>query len=468
MPIDDDNVIPFPGATPPGTGLGFLLGIPGIDPFARRQPTLLPRRRERARFTVRIDLDHAKPPIWRRLRLSSDLRLNQLHDILQVAMGWTDSHLHHFMMGPGVLDREIAPFLTPFDLEDGDDGTLEADVRLDQVLAKPKDRLYYEYDFGDGWDHTIRLEKVEPWTDGDPLAICTAGARACPPEDVGGIPGYHEMLAMLAGDTDGMDPAWIETRIDWLDEDYDPRVFSIDDVNELLNIPELPPLGDWLEEITELFHRIQGPALSDLTRLVARATDGPLPTPTEVESLTRRYRHLLRTVGTGVTLTAAGYLPPKVVSLLYRDLEMDEEWIGKGNREDMTAPVHFLRTSATALGLLRKAHGRLTVTTAGAKLVDDPVALLRHIASRVPLGKPYEKDAGLIGLLITAAGDELYHSQGLAARIMDGIGWRVDDDELDRAVYQWSHATMEVLSGLTGWLNREHSDLAARALLRRP
>lgn len=467
MPADD-NVIQFPGASRSLTGPGFSSGLLGFDPFALRQPKLLPKRTKRARFTVRIDLDRAKPPIWRRLRLASDLTLSQLHDIVQVAMGWTDSHLHHFIMGPGSLQRGTAPFLTPFDLEEGEQGTLEADVRLDRVLGKPKDRLYYEYDFGDGWDHTIRLEKVEPWTDGDRVATCIAGARACPPEDVGGVPGYQEVLAMLAGDTEGMDTEWVAHKLDWLPDGYDPELFSVDEVNELLDIPELPTLDAWREEIGELFRRVLGPAHADLTRLVARAMEGPLPSEAEVAAMTRRYQHLLRTVGSGITLTGAGYLPPAVVNSLYRDLEMDHGWIGKGNREDQTIPVLHLRSSATALGLLRKARGKLTVTATGAKLVDDPDALLRHIASRIPLGKPHEKDAGLVALLITAAGDDLYRSRSLAARIMDGIGWRVQGDQLDLAAYHWADPTMDVLKGLTGWLNKALPDHAARALLRRP
>lgn len=464
-----DNVIPFPGGVSRDDALRFLLGMGGHSPFARRQPRLLRKRSTRARFTVRVDLDHAKPPIWRRLQLASDLTLDQLHGIVQIAMGWSDSHLHHFIMGPGSLDHQVEPFLTDFDRDEGEDGKPEADVRLDQVLGKPKDRLYYEYDFGDGWRHTIRLEKIEPWTDGDQLARCTAGARACPPEDVGGIPGFYEMLAILAGDTEGMDAEWVADRLEWMEGEFDPEEFSVDEVNGLLESPEPPPLDEWRQEATDLIAQTNGATLADLLGLIGRAADRGLePTEEQVESLTHRYRHLLRTVGSGVTLTAAGYLPPKIVDQLYRDLEMDDEWVGKGNREDMTAPVLYLRTTATALGLLRKARGELTVTATGAKLIDDPAALLRHIASRVPLGKPHEKEAGLVALLIAAAGDDPYEQRDAVAHILAAIGWRVDRGDFARAAYQWTQPTLDVLKGLTGWRNSEQSDLAARALLRRP
>lgn len=89
-------------------------------------------------------------PVWRRLELPGDLTLPRVHDVIQAAMGWTDSHLHRFRTGS---DPRSAYFITEFDLDDGDDGLLENDVRLDQLVAEKGDQLWYEYDFGDGWDH---------------------------------------------------------------------------------------------------------------------------------------------------------------------------------------------------------------------------------------------------------------------------------------------------------------------------
>lgn len=466
MPADD-NVIQFPGPRAAADPLAPLLGALGFDPFALRQPALLDRRTERARFTVRIDLDGVRTPVWRRLQLAGDLHLDQLHDILQIAMGWTDSHLHHFVMGPGPLDRSVAPFLTPFDVEEGEQGMADADVRLDEVLANPGDRLYYEYDFGDGWDHLIRLESIKPWTAGAPLATCLDGRRACPPEDVGGVPGYEEMLDMLAGHTADLDPGWVEQVLTWLPEGYDPDAFSVEEVNEQLELPELPPLQNWHPGVGELLRRMRGPGVADLTRLVARAAQGPQPTDADAESLAHRYQSLLRAVGAGLDLTAAGYLPPAIVQALYRDVDPEDRWYGKGNREDLTAPVHNLRTSATALGLLHKSRGRLMPTTVGLKVADDPRALLRHVASRMPLGKPHEKDAGLIALLIMAAGDNPYQERELGGRIVYGLGWRVQGDEYGLAASQWSHPSVDVVRSLGGWHDGEAHRLAARALLMR-
>lgn len=209
-----DNVIPFPGSGAFGRLGG---GFGGYDfNGARPQSKLLPQRKSRAAYVVRVDLDDARPPIWRRLRLASDMNLAHLHDILQVVMGWTNSHLHQFKMGPDTKDFRMTPFLTDYDVEEGETAGLhERDVRLDQVLAKPGQRLFYEYDFGDSWEHTIKLEKIEPWSENDPEATCVTGRRACPPEDVGGLPGYEEALATLRGES-GSDPEWTRELLGWL------------------------------------------------------------------------------------------------------------------------------------------------------------------------------------------------------------------------------------------------------------
>ncbi len=245
--MGSDNVIPFPLSQGASSGADvhdmrqWLASIGGFgdELFAREVPQLLRKRSKKAAYVVRIDLDNARPPIWRRLRLASDLTLGQMHDLVQIAMGWTDSHLHHFVMGPDDRDLRRQYFLAPYDIEEGEQGIDEDDVRLDQVLAKPGQRLFYEYDFGDGWWHTIKLEKVEPWVDGAPDAVCVTGRRACPPEDIGGIYGFEEALTLLAGQTDGVDPEWVKQITDWLG-DFDPTHFSVDEVNEALTVAPLP------------------------------------------------------------------------------------------------------------------------------------------------------------------------------------------------------------------------------------
>ena len=162
---------------------------PPAPPSRRR-----PRRVDVVTYRVRVNLNGTKPPLWRRLELASDLFLDQVHEIMQVAFGWTDSHLHQFESGPGHYDSETEHYLCPFQVEEGDPGVPEEDVRLDEVLAEPGDKLFYDYDFGDGWHHTIGLEAILPRPSSAPRAVCIAGRRDGPPEDCGGA-GAYELIS---------------------------------------------------------------------------------------------------------------------------------------------------------------------------------------------------------------------------------------------------------------------------------
>jgi hypothetical protein len=189
---------------------------------------------ERARgFRVRVDLMYAKPPIWRRLDLPGDLTLAELHAVLQVAMGWQDGHLHRF--GVGGDRRTRAHFLTTFDLSEGDEGVVEDDVRLDQVVAAQGDRLFYDYDFGDGWEHVLVVEDV--LDDPPPAPVCLKGKMACPPEDCGGLGGYEDLADWVRA---GYDPRatpmglGAEEMRDWLPQGWHPDRFSVDETNAAL------------------------------------------------------------------------------------------------------------------------------------------------------------------------------------------------------------------------------------------
>lgn len=491
---DDDNVIPFPGgrdlsvgeqhdelatqlierlggpeaAYAALSGLADSTGSAGVGQEPRLTPVLLPQRPVRVSYVVRIDLDRAQPPIWRRLRLASDLNLAQLHEVLQLAMGWTDSHLHHFIMGPAIKNWRMDPFLTLFDIDEGEEGILESDVRLDQVLTAKGDRLFYEYDFGDYWQHTLRLEKVEAWRDGDPEAFCLDGRRACPPEDVGGISGYDEMLAALSGTHPEEDEA--AQILAWLPDGYDPATFSVDEVNALLAAGILPALNRWHPMLGELLHRVGGSGQSGVGLLIKRTCVDPGDlTDQEASQAVAPYVLLMRTVGDGVQLTTAGYLPPAIVQVLAGGLRGDLPLIRKVNRESNTLSVLRLRESATALGLLRKQRGRLTVTKAGQRLIDRPQALWQHIRGRLPIGRPYEQDAGLLALLYLATGADWYDVRREAAAVLARLGWQVSEGELWQAVYSMAHPTMDVFRTLTGRrLDLDWRVRVARGLLHRP
>jgi hypothetical protein len=136
----------------------------------------------------------SKPPVWRRVQVRADTTFEMLHQIIQAAFGWTDTHLHSF-------EYEGEQIGVP-DPEWDNDCADEAETTLDEVLLGPKDRVRYTYDFGDNWEHDIVLEKVmEPAAgDGRPALLTGKGAR--PFEDCGGPWGYVELK-----DAGGFDPA---------------------------------------------------------------------------------------------------------------------------------------------------------------------------------------------------------------------------------------------------------------------
>lgn len=217
-----------------------LAGSGGVDPFSAAGPSRRrPRRDDVVTYRVRVDLKDAKPPVWRRLELASDLRLDELHEILQACFGWYDAHLHQFGAGPtSFYHPETERFVNEYTDEDGEVGVYEADVRLDEVLTETGDRLFYVYDFGDNWEHVVKLEAVLPRDHRRPRAICTKGRRPGPAEDSGGVWAYNLISAAT-------DPSNKHHR-DALDElaytfgtdvDLDqmrPIPFDIDEVNASL------------------------------------------------------------------------------------------------------------------------------------------------------------------------------------------------------------------------------------------
>jgi len=387
----------------------------GAAPSPPRPHLRCPRREDEVTYRVRIDLVGAKPPIWRRLELSSAIFLDEFHQIIQASIGWTDSHLHRFALGDSVWDKSAEVFLTPYDVEQSEDeGAPEAEVRLDEVLVEVGDQLRYVYDFGDDWEHIVRLEAVLDRRADASRVVCTGGRRAGPPEDCGGAWGYAELVATGSVDADA---------------------FEIGQVNSTLKIR-----ATFAETVTgasgpaaALLQRIMGyPIAYEVAGLIR---DAHLEEPVQItaEEATRmvwRYAWLLDRVGDGgIQLTSAGYLPPAVVQVAVSELGIADEWIGKGNREIQTLPVLELRESAQKLGLLRKYRGRLLLTRQGQKLRLDPLGLWWHIVARLPLhdDDSMEWPAGVISLLGVAAGRDTAADDFrlLINGVLHSLGWRM-------------------------------------------
>lgn len=175
-------------------------------------------------YQIKITLKGIRPPIWRRFLVRSNIKLDEFHEILQIVMGWSNSHLHGFVSGDTVYSEPDPDF----DLDEIED---ERKVKLASVLTYEGDKLRYDYDFGDNWEHDVVLEKILPFTPKQQLPFCLKGKRACPPEDCGGIWGYQNLLNIISNPEHEDHDEWLE----WLPENFDPESFSADNVNRFFH-----------------------------------------------------------------------------------------------------------------------------------------------------------------------------------------------------------------------------------------
>jgi hypothetical protein len=191
---------------------------------------------------LKITLNYSKPPIWRRIQISADGTFLDLHATIQDSFGWEESHLHQFIFG----ERSEEPvYIGPREPEDWGfegDQLVEKETPLKDWFQQEGRKCTYEYDFGDGWEHVIVLEKILPAEPNTQYPRCISGKRACPPEDSGGLGGYEEKLEILKHPRSKY---YKETR-DWMGEDFDPEHFDLKEV-EFQN-PYEHDFERWMEE----------------------------------------------------------------------------------------------------------------------------------------------------------------------------------------------------------------------------
>jgi len=173
-------------------------------------------------YILKITLLGSQPPIWRRLAVPGDTTLFLLHHIIQAAMGWENDHLHEFIINKVRYGDDEFDF--------GPEVISDRETLLQDVITRARKKFRYVYDFGDGWQHEILVEKITVPEAGQRYPYCLDGARACPPEDCGGIWGYEDLLAII-NDPDHPD---YKERLEWLGDNFDPEAFDLAAVNKEL------------------------------------------------------------------------------------------------------------------------------------------------------------------------------------------------------------------------------------------
>jgi pRiA4b ORF-3-like protein len=370
------------------------------------------RRRDAVVYRIRADIDDATPPIWRRLDVRSNLTLDLLHQVLQVAFDWTDSHLHRFSLGGGAFEHDSQLFLCPYDVENREwdedgDGLPAATTRLDETLAEPGDVLHYLYDYGDNWQLTLRLEEVLPAGNDCPAAIVVDGGRAAPPEDCGHLVDAESLAEVVP------DPALFEP--ERVNRGFGDAYFVLREAGVDVR------LVDMVHQLTYT------PYGDDLTKTaLTLAGSNPMDAIDWTPHLRAHQWFLDRAEDRGIPLTTAGYLKPADVESASKVVPAMLDWFGEKNREVHCYPLLQFREGMQSMGLLRKSKGTLLLTKAGEAARGDTGKLVKHLASRLipKSGEKFDVQATLLMLAYAAASPECVVPYPTITALLAELGWR--------------------------------------------
>lgn len=456
------------------------------------------------RYRLRVSLFGSEPEIWRTFDVEGSARLRMLHLALQTIMGWRESHLHAFTdADPHSRPQHPPRRWEALDIE-SEEGTLsEDDFTVDDVL-RDGGPLWYEYDFGDGWVHRLDVVEQTPSDEHLTTVVLLDGANRGPFEDSGGVHGYAEKFAIAA---DPQHPEH-ESITDWIDTTVGPwaarapGVFDLIGVQSELNLlfnPQNSGISprDMSGIVKIEAHRRPGD-VDEASPIADFASELPPPIRSELRQhlhytgllepvgidadtarrIVRPYAWLMNTIGAGgLALTSAGWMPPATVLAGMTELGWIDEWIGKGNREDLTPPMAVLRETAQRMGLVRVQKGRLLLSSAAMKALGDPQRQLRLIAGGLYRKlSDAEKDAAVLLLVTIADGtaqEDRWRSIAFGLEMcgwQSSTGWRFTKQDIGHATFQ-AQRVLDHLGELSGRRRRRGEEdplvkLFARAALR--
>ena len=364
-------------------------------------------------YQIQISLNYFKSKIWRRLLIPSDLLLSDFHKIIQTSMGWKNSHLHHFIKNQTFYSER----LYDDDLWDDFDNVDYRKIKISDLLKEENEKIIYEYDFGDSWNHDIILEKILTRDNQLKYPICLSGKMNCPPEDCGGIGGYSEMLEILKQP----DHEEYESYIEWLGGEFDPEYFNMNEVNEMLKPKDYGLFDLWNENNNNVFSKGQklnmidelyiDKIMNDQNKQEIPEFEGYSPdemqfilyetfennSPIQLNKLTEsdykkipilnQIKYLAELIHKHgeLTLTAKGYLPPKIVTDVYEQGFMKDHFIESGIsklKKELDSDTIILPNVLLNIGgIIKKRNNKLSLTKNGEKILTDNHKLLRHIFS---------------------------------------------------------------------------------------
>lgn len=404
-------------------------------------------------YQLLITLQYVQPAVWRRILVDSSLKLSELHKILQATMGWTDSHLHQFI-------KDGKHYTVRTSDNDYWDKAVDVDYKkiiLNDLLVNKGDTMVYNYDYGDNWMHTIELERIERTTGDVVKPTCLDGARCCPPEDVGGVGGFEELLIIL---NNPKHPEY-QDYLDWLGKPFIPEAFDATKITFKLRKRNFGHLS-WEETIRENFfgngsekceqfegltpaemNILAGAPYSDLSPI---RLNKPLhPDVLASIPILNLSKFLLEAIAAAgeQKLTPKGNLPEKLVMAMYqtgfitpRYLNVYKEKITKIREEDDKS-FQFTRALLEQAGLIKKRNNKLSLTKTGLKLLTDDASLFKQLLVTCSTQFDWSKmdgyennDIGVYGFayalkLMSVYGSEKRLLQFYAERYFKAFPWLV-------------------------------------------
>lgn len=375
-------------------------GRRGGFPFARSLRSK--RRSVPAQYAIRISVDNVSTQIWRRILVASDLNLDDLHSVVQRAMGWSDRHSHAWSKSgsrfPGEVEEYVASGSNAEQRRAGRVAIVESAVRLDEVMVAPGDEISYRYGRFGNWRHTLTLESSEVLPAGFQV-MCAAGRGACPPEECVGPDEYEQLLGVLASEKLRSH----EWTLEWPKTDFEPTRFEIAEVNDRLSYSRTSRPDDIVStdggaspyDIATLVECLSPHRVPDLHAVLSRAgvdDQSAVGDVVQVEA-SQRVQAVLTLIG------VEGIESDDFFTTV--DAMLDEPELGPVNLPKGRSLYAVLKT----FGLARKHKGLILLTKRGQSAQRDESAMWSVIVEGVPVATGGSQRAvELLVLLAVAAG----------------------------------------------------------------
>lgn len=406
---------------------------------------------------LHIELHGSDPAIWRRIEVDGSMALERFHEVLQGALGWTNSHLHLYMdlnpfkRGQVAASETPTTWLMTSSIEDGLEGEDEAHTTLTQALARSGGTLWYEYDLGDSWMHLITEESSRPLAPEAPEARVLDGALRIPLEDCGGLGCWYEMLKLSRAASADPDRSYI---LDWFMAHAGyftpvvPDAFDVGAANMRVRLllggtPEGTSTGRWLAGLPVYARFVLAEFLYSLG-IDVFAAPATLVLPVEAPLAMESILWWINTCeGVGLPLTAAGYLSPSVLPEVIAGIGWEHEDFVQcgGKTEAHLHGIHDFRMMLMEVGLLKAQGKKLVATPAALRVAKDPAKLWAHLVRRArnSTRDKVTYDATMLTLM-AAAGTGHATKKAIEARANEGMrlleyvhhdGRRIEDEDFN-------------------------------------